>query len=323
MMRGTGFAMTWFLVVTLFLAPTCVYAQSCSFSVSSVNFGAVDTLSGSNNDTTATVNISCSGLATRTILLCPNLGYGTGGTTESNRQMLNGASALTYQLYATNWGGTIWGSNLFPDTPTPPALSLTLNALGTGSLSATIFARTFGGQSTAPAGSYVSTYSGTQAQLRYQNCPLTGSCPACSAGLMESTNATFSVNASVASNCLVVAQNINFGSTGVLTANIDATGQVAVTCTPNTSYTVSLNGGTTNSPPASRKMLKSAETVTYGLYKDAARSQVWGDASTPGSTVPGTGTGLAQNLPVYGRVPSQATPSPGLYSDTVVVTVTY
>ncbi|MGN8543862.1 spore coat protein U domain-containing protein [Bradyrhizobium sp. 13971] len=44
---------------------------------------------------------------------------------------------------------------------------------------------------------------------------------------------------------------------------------------------------------------------------------------TPGSTVPGTGTGLAQNLAVYGRVLPQGTPSPGVYSDTVVVTVTY
>jgi spore coat protein U-like protein len=86
---------------------------------------------------------------------------------------------------------------------------------------------------------------------------------------------------------------------------------------------ISLNGGTTGSPPASRKMSKGAETVTYGLYKDAARSQIWSDASTPGSTVPGTGTGLAQNLVAYGRVLPQSTPSPGLYTDTVVVTVTY
>jgi len=290
--------------------------------VSNVNFGAVDTLSGTNDDTSATVNITCSGTLLSTIRLCPNLGSGTGGTTESNRRMLSGANILTYQLYSTTWGGTVWGSDLFADPPTPPALSVTLNALGSGSISATVFARAFGGQSTAPPGSYLSTYSSTQAQLRYANCPL-GICPACSAALAGSTNATFTVSATVAANCLVLAQNINFGSIGVLSANVDATGQITVTCTPTTSYTISLNGGTTGSPPASRKMSKGAETVTYGLFKDAARSQIWGDASTPGSTVPGTGTGLAQNLVVYGRVLPQSTPSPGLYSDTVVVTVTY
>nr|WP_281033880.1 spore coat protein U domain-containing protein [Mesorhizobium sp. M4B.F.Ca.ET.049.02.1.2] len=36
-----------------------------------------------------------------------------------------------------------------------------------------------------------------------------------------------------------------------------------------------------------------------------------------------TGVGTAQNLTVYGRVPPQTTPSPGVYTDTVIVTVTY
>jgi spore coat protein U-like protein len=311
----------WQIALTLFTLASA-HAQTCSFSVSNVNFGAVDTLSGANDDTTATISINCTGNALSMIRLCPNLGFGTGGVTESNRQMLSGANALRYQLYSTTWGGTIWGSNLLADTPTPPALSVTTNLLGSGSISPTIYARAFGGQSTVPGGSYISTYSGTQAQLRYQYCPL-NVCPSCSASLAQSVNTTFTVNATIANNCLVAAQNINFGAIGVLNANVDANGQLSVTCTPNTSYTVSLNGGTTGSPPASRKMSKGSERVTYGLYKDAARSQVWGDSSTPGSTVPGTGTGLAQNLPVYGRVPPQPTPSPGLYSDTVIVTVTY
>jgi spore coat protein U-like protein len=37
-----------------------------------------------------------------------------------------------------------------------------------------------------------------------------------------------------------------------------------------------------------------------------------------------SGTGNAQNVTVYGRVPSgQATVPPGAYADTVTVTVTY
>ncbi|EEF26199.1 conserved hypothetical protein [Ricinus communis] len=44
---------------------------------------------------------------------------------------------------------------------------------------------------------------------------------------------------------------------------------------------------------------------------------------TPGSTVAGTGTGNAQLLTIYGRVPPQTTPSSGTYTDTVVVTLTY
>ncbi len=70
-------------------------------------------------------------------------------------------------------------------------------------------------------------------------------------------------------------------------------------------------------------MTNGSDGITYGLYKDAARSQLWEDANTPGSTVAGTGTGSAQSATVYGRVSAQGTPSAGAYSDTVVVTVTY
>ena len=41
------------------------------------------------------------------------------------------------------------------------------------------------------------------------------------------------------------------------------------------------------------------------------------------ATLGGTGTAATQSIPVYGRVPAQATPPPGTYSDTVVATVTY
>ncbi|WP_352442717.1 MULTISPECIES: spore coat protein U domain-containing protein [unclassified Mesorhizobium] len=50
------------------------------------------------------------------------------------------------------------------------------------------------------------------------------------------------------------------------------------------------------------------------LYKDSDRTQPWGDSSTPGSTVAGTGNGVMQNFTVFGRVPPQTTPSAGVYT---------
>jgi spore coat protein U-like protein len=312
----------WLLAALLLAVPSAARALTCSYSVSNVNFGSVDVLSGSAVDTTATVGINCSGLPLEVVRLCPNLGAGSGSATASARHMASGTDKLNYQLYQDSARTTVWGSYSWSFSARPPTLTLNLNLLGSGSRTRTVYARVLGGQPTVPTGSYLSTFSGIDAQLRYATCPL-GICPACSASLPGSANASFTANATVLNNCLVSAQNINFGATGVLSANVDATGQLTVTCTPTTSYTVALNGGTTGSPPASRKMSKGSETVTYGLYKDAARSQVWGDAGTPGSTVSGTGTGLVQTLSVYGRVPPQATPSPGTYSDTVIVTVTY
>ncbi|WP_348632909.1 spore coat U domain-containing protein [Mesorhizobium sp. M00.F.Ca.ET.216.01.1.1] len=234
--------------------------------------------------------------------------------------MLSGANSLNYQLYSDSARSLVWGTYTWAYASRAPALALTPNILGAASGTATIYGAVFGGQGTTPPGTYLSVFSGAYAEFRYRYS--TGNNCGSGTGILA-PSPTFTVNAAVAANCLVSTQNIDFGSTGVLSANVDATGQVSVTCTPATAYTVSLGGGTTGSPPTARKMSKVAETVTYGLYKDAGRIQPWGDASTPGSTVPGTGSGAVQNLTVYGRVPPQATPSAGVYTDTVVVTVTY
>jgi fimbrial chaperone protein len=105
----------------------------------------------------------------------------------------------------------------------------------------------------------------------------------------------------------------------ILSANVDATGQVRVTCTQSSGYSVGLGVGSFT--PTTRRMLKGGEFVTYGLYQDSARNQGWGD--TVGAMPTGTGTGLTDTYTVYGRVMPQATPSAGTYSDTVAVVITY
>lgn len=310
------------MLLAILLLPTVAWAQTCNFTVSAMNFGSVDTLSGSPNNSTATLTATCSGflLLPQRILICPNLGTGSGGATGATRHMLSGANTLDYQLYSDSGRTVVWGSYAWASAPTVPGFTIIPDILGSGSTSRTIYGAVLGGQATAAPGTYLSTFSGTHVEFRYRATLLSSDCST-SAGSVD--RPTFTINATVPANCLLAIQNIDFGSTGILGGNVDATGGVGITCTPGTPYTVSLNNGATGSAPAARKMSKGAETVTYGLYKDNARSQVWGDASTPGSTVAGTGNGAVQNLTVYGRVPAQTTPSAGVYTDTVVVTVTY
>lgn len=308
------------MLLAALLFPTVAWAQSCSFGVSPMNFGLVDTLSSSASNSTATLSVNCTGLTLQRILICPNLATGSGGATASARQMLSGANHLDYQLYSDSARSIVWGSYAWPYPPRAPAFALTLDVLGSGSGSETIYGAVLGGQPTAAPATYLSTFSGSNVEFRYRYSLLSTDCST-SAGTVD--RPTFTINAVVPANCLLAIQNIDFGSNGILGANVDATGGVSITCTPGTPYTVSLDGGTAGSPPTARKMAKGTETITYGLYKDAARSQPWGDASTPGSTVPGSGDGAAHDLTVYGRVPPQTTPSAGVYTDTVVVTVTY
>ncbi|APO79770.1 spore coat protein U (plasmid) [Rhizobium etli 8C-3] len=302
------------------LLPSLSFAQSCSFSTSNMNFSAVDTLSGNQVNSTATISVNCTGTPLQRILLCPNLGAGSGGASSATaRQMLNGGNSLNYQLYADSARSVIWGSYSWAYAARSPAYALTLSALGAASGTITVYGAVLGSQPAAATGTYLSSFSGTHAPFRYRYTTNSN----CNAASGTSATTSFSVNASVAANCLVSVQNIDFGTRGVLNANVDSTGSVTATCTPGTTYTISLNGGATNSAPTARKMSRGSETVTYGLYKDVDRSQPWGDATTPGSTVAGTGNGADQVLTVYGRVPPQDTPNPGTYTDTVVVTLTY
>ncbi|NEI52423.1 fimbrial major subunit CsuA/B family protein [Rhizobium leguminosarum] len=296
------------------LLPTFSFANSCSFSTFNMNFGAVDTLSGNRVNSTAAITVNCTGSPRQRILLCPNLGAGSGGASSAAaRQMLSGSNPLNYQLYTDSARTVIWGSSTRADTTRSPAYALTLSPFGTGSRTITVYGTVLGNQTAVAVGTYLSSFSGSHTTFRYT----TGT--SCSSPAEIAAPTSFSVNANVAANCLVGVENIDFGTKGVLSANADAYGSVTATCTPGTTYTISLNGGTTNSAPSARKMSRGSEAVTYGLYKDVSRTQPWGGATT----VAGTGNGATQVFTVYGRVLSQPTPSPGTYTDTVVVTLTY
>jgi spore coat protein U-like protein len=114
---------------------------------------------------------------------------------------------------------------------------------------------------------------------------------------------------------------LDFATQGPLVANVDQTATISVTCTTNAPYNVGLDGGGGNNING-RRMINGTNTVGYQLYQNSARSTVWGN--TPGTdTVPGSGSGAAQTLTVYGRVPPQTTPPAGTYNDAVTVTVSY
>ena len=122
--------------------------------------------------------------------------------------------------------------------------------------------------------------------------------------------------------CSVSASPVAFGTVTSLAANIDAAGTISVNCSTGASYTVGLDGGVNGGTSAtSRKMANGSNRVTYGLYRDSARSQGW--YTDTGTTYAGTGNGTAQVINVYGRVPAQPSPTPGNYGDTVTVTLTY
>ncbi|WP_244540602.1 spore coat U domain-containing protein [Hyphomicrobium sp. CS1BSMeth3] len=291
-------------------------AQSCGVTISNMNFGPnIDTLSSSPVDTTAELQFSCSGWpASERILICVHLGEGSVASGGGARRMEGGGNHLLYQLYQNPERSIVWGSANM-------AASIAATAEGTGAVSGTrmIYGRVPGGQSTAAATTYSSTFSGADVEILYRAEPVGNDCATGSGSSGGAAN--FDVEATVAQNCIVSTAPVNFGSHGALNANIDATGTVYVTCTLATNYAIRLDGGGAAAAPTARRMAKGSDSITYGLYRNIARDQPWGDAEE--TRAHGTGSGSVQSHTVYGRVAPQTTPPTGVYTDTVVVIVDY
>lgn len=146
-----------------------------------------------------------------------------------------------------------------------------------------------------------------------------------SSATAATASSSFQVNLTIQGECKVQsASNVSFGTHGVIDANIDTTSTIGVQCTNSTPYTVALSAGAgTGATVAARKMTSAAnDTVNYGLYRDASRTQVWGVTQNV-DTQAGTGNGAVQSYTAYGRVSAQSTPAQGAYSDLVAVTITY
>jgi len=126
---------------------------------------------------------------------------------------------------------------------------------------------------------------------------------------------------------LTAPTDLDFGSQGLLLANVDTQSTITFTCTSGATYNIGLNEGVNASAAgdvSTRRMKHgSSDYVAYQMYTATGRSGAqWGN--TVGTdTQSGLGTGSPQTTTVYGRVPPQPTPPAGNYADTVTVTVTY
>jgi spore coat protein U-like protein len=149
-------------------------------------------------------------------------------------------------------------------------------------------------------------------------------CFAQSGAKAATATGSFNVKVTIAATCVVTsATDMNFGTQGVLAANVDQTSTITATCTNTTPYNIGLDKGLNGSSVTTRQMKAAGPAlINYSLYSDAGRTVNWGN--TVGTdTVAATGTGSAQAFTVFGRIPPQPSPVAALYTDTITVTITY
>lgn len=139
---------------------------------------------------------------------------------------------------------------------------------------------------------------------------------------------TFDVTIKITNACTVNAADMTFPDTATLASTaVTTSSTVSVACSNKGAFTVAFSNGLNSTDPAARKMTNGTNTVDYALFRDAAHSELLGDASTAATvTLAGTSTGnnTADSFTIYGQVPSGQGDKPtGTYSDTVTATVSF
>jgi spore coat protein U-like protein len=125
-------------------------------------------------------------------------------------------------------------------------------------------------------------------------------------------------------SCNISVTGVSFGSYNVFGASaVDSTGSVSFQCGSNVrNITVSLSRGQSSSYNP-RTMTKSAETLSYNLYRNAARTNIWGNGTSGTSQYSVGNPANNTTLTIYGRIPAAQDVSAGSYADTITATINF
>lgn len=143
---------------------------------------------------------------------------------------------------------------------------------------------------------------------QYKKRYLSGSCFAalCLLGTQsqaQPTTSELAISLTVLSECEIGTVNdLSFGSTA-------GTGTYVDQQASSTGTTRFLTGVTTS------------QQIPYQLFRDAARTQLWGNDTE--TSLSSTGNGTNQAIMVYGRVPDLTSAMPDTYIDNVTLSVAY
>lgn len=128
--------------------------------------------------------------------------------------------------------------------------------------------------------------------------------------------------APVAHACSVSATSLVFGSIDpLLPMHTDSTAVLTVQCPTPSDYSVSVTPG--GGTYAGRDMASGTGMLRYQLYVDASRLSVWGDGTGGTVMISGSADASGSTHTVYGRVPHQPFARPGVYTDSLIVTVSF
>lgn len=114
---------------------------------------------------------------------------------------------------------------------------------------------------------------------------------------------------------------LSFGSVGQDAGSATAQTNLGVRCSARQPYAIGFDYGQ-NARGAQRRMSNGSDGVAYQLYADAGHRAPLGPIGSA-NAVHGVGNGNEQVVPVYGKLDVAHDTPPGVYNDTVRLTVTW
>ena len=322
-----------FLLLCLLLSGQA-RADTCTVTATDLTFPSVSSISTGDAYAQQTFTVVCTWDVLplySSVNVCLSLGAGSNSGTSVTplRTLGNGAKRVNYNLYsdATYTPAKIWGG--WGGTSTPPAITFSMTKIvGQGSLTqvVTVYGKlstdsTLAALDLGPDNLlFTSDFGAASAQMQY-NFVLAGLL-GCATG--PTVPVAFQVKANIINDCTIGVGNMAFPNANLLSGALRSQSILSMTCSKSTAYRVSFSSGTNGASMTARQMKNTStpELVTYQLSNTLDGASL-GDGTGGTTTISDTGNGALQSRTIYGLVPSQSTPSPGDYKDTVTATVAF
>lgn len=312
------------VIASLLLAASACFAPLASACTQPVTGGSLGTVtsfrvqSGAAITTSGSFSFDCSSVIL-SVLGSPTL-KGTLQSSLTGLTLKNGSYSIPYQVYSNAGMTTTYTGGLVAINLNGTSLINLLNS-GTGTTIPVYISTTPGAN--VPAGTYTDILSVTWTPTAI--CEGLLSVGAVCAGTVTNTPvvSTITVTLTVTNDCTITAPPVNFGTAPLVSGFPTVSQNISLLCSKNMTYTVGMGQGS-NFASGRRQMANGSNRLSYDLYK--ADSTVWGSSvSTSRADGPAASDGsTVQTIPYTARVyQDQATPAAAVYTDSVVVDVSF
>lgn len=230
----------------------------------------------------------------------------------------SGGFSIPYQVYSNAGMTTVYTGGLLAVNLSGASVISLLNGAG-GQVP--VYISTTAGAN-IPAGTYTDTLqiTWTAANICEGLVNVAGLC----LGVLNNTTVVSSlvVTLTVSNDCVITAPPVAFGSAPLVSGFPTVSQSISLLCSRNMTYTVGMGSG--NYPLNGRRQMgNGVNRLAYDLYK--ADNTVWGSLTTARASGPAAADGLTvQTIPYTARIyQDQGTPAAGVYTDSVVVDVSF